>query len=93
MATAKKRVQIVVANMVRASVAGYVFAIAGYALPLDALLPVVSPAHHGQIRYRSLLAAAVSQSWADLGRFYWAQKYQRSALSLAVKSRIRRVVS
>ena len=39
MATAKKRAQIVRANVVRASVAGYVFAIDGYALPLDALIP------------------------------------------------------
>jgi hypothetical protein len=37
-ARAKKRVQTVLANIARASVAGYVFAIAGYALPLDALL-------------------------------------------------------
>jgi hypothetical protein len=39
-AAAKKRVQIVRASVVRVSVAGYVFAIAGYALPLDALLPI-----------------------------------------------------
>jgi hypothetical protein len=38
-ATTKKRVQIVLANVVHASAAGYVFAIAGYAIPLDALLP------------------------------------------------------
>jgi hypothetical protein len=38
-ATAKNRKQIVRANVVRASVAGYVFAIAGYALPLGALIP------------------------------------------------------
>jgi hypothetical protein len=38
-ATTKNRVQIVLANIVRASVAGHVFAIAGYALPLDALVP------------------------------------------------------
>jgi hypothetical protein len=37
--TTKKRVQIVLANIVRASAAGYVFAVAGYALPLDVLLP------------------------------------------------------
>ena len=39
MATAKQRGQIGRADVVRASVAGYVFAIVGYALPLDALLP------------------------------------------------------
>jgi hypothetical protein len=38
-ATTKNRVQIVLAHIVRANVAGYVFSIAGYALPLDALLP------------------------------------------------------
>jgi hypothetical protein len=37
--TTKKRVQIVLANTVRAIVAGYVFAIAGYELPLAALIP------------------------------------------------------
>ena len=39
MATAKQRGQIGRADVVRASVGGYVFAIAGYAPPLDALLP------------------------------------------------------
>jgi hypothetical protein len=38
-ATPKKRAQIVRANVVRASVVGYVFAIAGYTLPFDALIP------------------------------------------------------
>jgi len=50
-ATAKKRAQMAVANMVRASVSqlGYAFAISGYALPFDGLLPFVSPAYRGQI--------------------------------------------
>jgi hypothetical protein len=92
---AKKRAQMVVASVVRARVLqlDHVFAIRGYALPLGRLLPFVSPAHCDQIPYRSLLIAAVSQPWADLGPFYWPQKYPRSALSLAVKSTIRRVAS
>jgi hypothetical protein len=55
---AKKRVQILLANIVRASVAGYVFAIAGYARPLDALLWFERPVRRGPIP--SPLAAAVS---------------------------------
>ena len=39
MATANKRVRIVLASVVRVSVAGYVFAIAGFALPVVGLLP------------------------------------------------------
>jgi hypothetical protein len=61
----------VATNMVRASVLqlDYVFAIPGYAVPLDDLLALVSPAHHGQTQQRSLPAATVSQPWAELGRF------------------------
>jgi hypothetical protein len=66
---AKKRVQIVLANIVRASVAGYVFAIAGYALPLDALLSFERPVRRAPKPRWSPLAAAVSQPWVDLGRF------------------------
>jgi len=66
---AKKRVRTVLANIARASVAGYVFAIAGYALPLDALLSFERPVRHGLVLRWSRLAAAVSQPWADLGRF------------------------
>jgi len=66
-AMAKKRVQIVLANIGRASVAGYVFEIAGHALPLDALLSFERPVRRGPIPCWSPLAAAVSQRWADLG--------------------------
>jgi hypothetical protein len=70
---------------------GDAFATAGYAFLFDALLPFVSPAHHGWIQCWSPLAAALVQALAHLGRFWGPQKYQRSALSLAVKS-VRRVV-
>lgn len=43
----KKRVQIVLASVIHASVAGHVFAIAGQTLPLDALLPFERPARRG----------------------------------------------
>ena len=58
MATAKKRVQMVVANMARVSVLqlDYAFAIPGCALPLHVFLALVSPAQQGQTRWRSLLA-------------------------------------
>jgi hypothetical protein len=53
-ATAKKRVQMVAANMARLSVLqlDYAFAIPGYALPLHGFLALVSPAHQGQTRWR-----------------------------------------
>jgi len=80
----------IVANMVREH--GQAFAIDGYALLLDALLPFVSLTHHGWLPYRSPLVAALSQPWAHLGPLLAAQKHQRSALSLAVKSTVRQVV-
>ena len=85
----------VAANTGRASALkpDYAFAIPGYALPLDGFLVLVSPAHQGQTRQRSPLAARVSQPWGDLERFGSPQKYQRSTLSLAVNSMRRRVAS
>jgi hypothetical protein len=73
----------IVAN--RDSELGYAFAVAGYALLLDALLPFVSPAHRGRIPYCSLLAATLAQR-AHFGRLLGPQKHQRSALSLAVNA-------
>jgi hypothetical protein len=66
--TAKKRAQMAVANMVRASASqfGYAFASPGYAL---VLLRFVSPTHRGRIPQRSLLAATASQPRVDLRRF------------------------
>jgi hypothetical protein len=72
----------IVAN--RDSELGYAFAVAGYALLLDALLPFVSPAHHGRIPHCSLLAATLAQR-AYFGRLLGPQKH-RSAPSLAVKA-------
>src|SRR6516162_9394322 len=69
----------------RDSELGYAFAVAGYALLLDALLPFVSPAHRGRMPYCSLLAATLAQL-AHFGRLLGPQKHQRSALSLAVKA-------
>ena len=57
----------VLANIVRASVAGYVFAIAGYGLRLDAQLPFEWPARRDSIFCWS--PPAGSQPWVDLGRF------------------------
>ena len=61
----------IVANRVRASVLQLddVFAIAGFGLLFDALLPFGPPARRGRILRWSPLVAAVSQLWADLGRF------------------------
>ena len=61
----------IVANRVRASVLQLddVFAIAGFGLLFDALLPFGPPARRGRIPRWSPLVAAVSQLWADLGRF------------------------
>jgi len=73
----------IVAN--RDSELGYAFAVAGYALLLDALLPFVSPAHRRRIPYCSLLAATLAQR-AHFGRLLGPQKHQRSVLSLAVKA-------
>jgi hypothetical protein len=73
----------IVAN--RDSELGYAFAVAGYALLLDALLPFVSPAHRGRMPYCSLLAATLAQR-AHFGRLLGPQKHQRSALSLAVNA-------
>ena len=67
----------IVAN--RDSELGYAFAIAGYALVLDALLSFVSTAHCGRIPYWPLLAATLAQQ-AHFGRL------------LAVKSTVRRIV-
>ena len=57
----------IAANMARASALkpDDAFAIPGYALPLDGFLALVSPAHQGQTRQRSPLAARVSQPWGD----------------------------
>src|SRR6516164_2929208 len=85
----KNRAQIV-ANMFRGH--GYAFAIDGYELLIDGLLPFVSLTHRGRLRYWLPLAAALSEPWAPLGRFLRAQKRQRSALLLSVKSAVRRVV-
>jgi hypothetical protein len=73
----------IVAN--RDSELGYAFAIAGYALVLDALLSFVSTAHCGRIPYWPLLAATLAQQ-AHFGRLLGPQKHQRSAPSLAVKA-------
>jgi len=85
----------VAANMARVSVLqlDYAFAIPGHALPLRGFLALVSPAHQGQTRQRSLLAATVSQPWGDLERFESAQTHRRSVLSHAVNSMRRRVAS
>jgi hypothetical protein len=93
--TAEKRAQMVAANMARASALQLddAFAILGRALPLDGSLALVSPAHQGQTRQRSLLAATVSAPWDDLERFESPPEHQRSALSLAVNSIRRRVAS
>ena len=95
MANAKKRVQMVAANMARVSVLqlDYAFAIPGHALSLHGFLALVSPARQGQTRQRSLTSATVSQPWGDLERFESPQAHQRSALSLAVNSMRRRVAS
>ena len=95
MATVKKRVQMVAANMARVSVLqlDYAFAILGHALPLRGFLALVSPAHQGQTRQRSLLAATVSQPWGDPERFESPEAHRRSALWLAVNSMRRRVAS
>ena len=95
MANAKKRVQMVAANMARVSVLqlDYAFAIPGHALPLDGFLALVSPAHQGQTRQRSLLPATLSQPWGDLEHFESPQAHRRSALSLAVNSMRRRFAS
>ena len=84
----------IVAN--RDSELGYAFAIAGYALLLDALLPFVSPAHRGRIPYCSLLAATLAQlalldqrCALSLAVKALAQEHRRSALSLSVKSAVR----
>ena len=94
MANAKKRVKMVAANMARVSVSqlDYAFAIPGHALPLRGFLALVSPAHQGQTRQRSLLAATVSQPWGDLEHFESPQAHRRSALSL-LNSMRRRVAS
>ena len=95
MATAKKRVQMVVANMARVSVLqlDYAFAIPGHVLPLRGFLALVSPAHQGQTRQRSLLPATVSQPWGDLEHLESPQAHRRSVLSLAVNSMRRRFAS
>jgi hypothetical protein len=92
-ATAKKRVQMVAANMARVSVLqlDHAFAIPGHAHPLHGFLALVSPARQGQAR--RLPAATVSQPWGDLERFESAQTHRRSALSHAVNSMRRRVAS
>jgi hypothetical protein len=88
-ATAKKSAQIVLANMIRASVLqlGGAFATPVYSPPVDARRPFVSSPH------LSPLVALMFQPWADLEPFYWFQIHQCFALSLAVKSTIHRVVS
>jgi hypothetical protein len=63
---------------------GYAFAIAGYALLLEPLLPFLSPTHCGRRPYWPLLAATLAQR-AHSGLLLGPQKHQRSALSLAVR--------
>jgi hypothetical protein len=94
-ATAKKRVQMVAANMARVSVLqlDYAFAIPGCALPLHVFLALVSPAQQGQTRWRSLLAATAPQPWGVFERLELAQTHPRSVLSHAVNSMRRRVAS
>jgi hypothetical protein len=60
------------------------FAIAGYALLLEPLLPFLSPTHCGRRPYWPLLAATLAQR-AHSGLLLGPQKHQRSALSLAVR--------
>jgi hypothetical protein len=79
----KNRAQIV-ANMFRGH--GYAFAIDGYELLIDGLLPFVSLTHRGRLRYWLPLAAVLSQSWAHLGWFLAPQKHQCFALSLPMKA-------
>jgi hypothetical protein len=64
---------------------GYAFAIDGYELLIDGLLPFVSLTYRGWLRYWLPLAAVLFQPWAHLGWFLAPQK-QCFALSLPIKA-------
>jgi len=63
---------------------GYAFAIDGYELLIDGLLPFVSLTYRGWLRYWLPPAAVLFQPWAHLGWFLAPQKHQCFALSLPI---------
>jgi hypothetical protein len=67
--TAKKRARVVLASVVRACVGDYGFAIAGWVLPPDVLIPFECLARRRPMACRSSLTGAAFQRWPDLGYF------------------------